>query len=123
MTDFIKQRKLNSKKKKNSNELEALVPINTSLNEILCNNNQNNFDNSKHDIQDEYNLNNENLGVKVTKKNFDTCEKFNINYGSANINFSLPINSTSINKTNNRINICNKSGNMSFMKSIYELGI
>lgn len=116
-TAFIKQRKINDKKK-NKNGTEALAPAYYSDNEIQFNNNLNNFEKLNHDIEE--GLNNGNIGKKISKRDLDTGEKVNNNPTSANNNFSWPINS--INKTNNKSNIGNKSGNMSFMKTIDELG-
>jgi hypothetical protein len=115
---FIKQRKIYDNKK-NLNKLEARAPIYSSDNEIQFNNNKNNINYLTHQIEED--LNNENLGRKVSKKDFDSIEKLNDLLASTNNKLSWPINS--INKTNNKSNIGNKSGKMSFMKTIDELGI
>lgn len=63
----------------------------------------------------------ENNANKISKKkDFNTCEKYTNNIKNSNNLFSGPFNT--IQKTNNKSNFDNKSGNMSFMKTIDELG-
>ncbi len=60
-------------------------------------------------------------GNKKAKKSFETVEKTsNVNSNHASASFNEPINT--ITKTNNKSINQNKSGHMSFMKTIDEAG-